>query len=266
MIVGFIGFGEVSSRIVDILSKRGVKTVTVVKGRSSLTEKLAVKSQVQIIDSYEELVKGSNIIISANSPKQALNVAKKYAQITNGIFLDLNNISPNTTKSMVSLFNINQGGELPDNTNNFVDGAIIGRINREPPIILISGKLADKLLILNNYGLRIIKVSDSPGDAASLKMLRSLYTKGISAVLMETLEVAESINLKEELYEVLSMTEGEDFRYSAESRVNNSYNATKRKFEEMDEALNFLNSINSSKKYHLTKATKDKFSDLEKNH
>lgn len=263
MIVGFIGFGEVSLRIADILSKRGVKTVTVVKGRSSLTEKLAVNSQVQIIDSYEELVKGSNIIISANSPKQALNVAKNYASVTNGIFLDLNNISPNTTKSIVSLFNINQNNKSVDENNNFVDGAIIGRINRELPIILVSGKLADKLLILNNYGLRIIKVSDNPGDVASLKMLRSVYTKGISAVLMETLEVAETLDLKEELYEVLSMTEGEEFRYSAESRVKNSYNAPKRKREEMDEALEFLNSINHLKNYYLTEATKSKFLDLE---
>ena len=31
MIVGFIGFGEVSSTLSNILSKNGVKTVTVVK-------------------------------------------------------------------------------------------------------------------------------------------------------------------------------------------------------------------------------------------
>ena len=56
MIVGFIGFGQVASTLSNILSAKGIQTVTVVKDRSQKTNKLAVNSDVQIIDSYKALL------------------------------------------------------------------------------------------------------------------------------------------------------------------------------------------------------------------
>ena len=79
MIVGFIGFGQVASTLSNILSAKGIQTVTVVKDRSQKTNKLAVNSDVQIIDSYKALLEGSDIVISANSPANALNLAEKYS-------------------------------------------------------------------------------------------------------------------------------------------------------------------------------------------
>ena len=79
MIIGFIGFGQVASTLSNILSANGIQTVTVVKDRSQKTNKLAVNSDVQIIDSYKALLEGSDIVISANSPANALNLAEKYS-------------------------------------------------------------------------------------------------------------------------------------------------------------------------------------------
>ncbi len=275
MIVGFIGFGQVSATLSDILTSRGVQTVTVVKGRSQKTNKLAVKSDVRIIDSYEALLRGSDIVISANSPANALNVADKYADlIGDGIYVDLNNVSPNTTRYMANFFNKSklpvpedEGSRLnifkkkkeQDLRNNFVDGAIIGKISNNPPLILLSGVRADELAILNNYGLNVMVLSKNPGDVSTLKMLRSLYTKGVSAVLMEAFEAAKEMDMEDQLYEILSITEGEDFEEKSKSRINNTYANSKRKVEEMDEALEFLDDVVSGKKHFMSKATRDKF-------
>ena len=275
MIVGFIGFGQVSATLSDILTSRGVQTVTVVKGRSQKTNKLAVKSDVRIIDSYEALLRGSDIVISANSPANALNVADKYADlIGDGIYVDLNNVSPNTTRYMDNFFNKSklpvpedEGSRLnifkkkkeQDLRNNFVDGAIIGKISNNPPLILLSGVRADELAILNNYGLNVMVLSKNPGDVSTLKMLRSLYTKGVSAVLMEAFEAAKEMDMEDQLYEILSITEGEDFEEKSKSRINNTYANSKRKVEEMDEALEFLDDVVSGKKHFMSKATRDKF-------
>ncbi|OWT32983.1 hypothetical protein BGI41_04745 [Methanobrevibacter sp. 87.7] len=273
MIVGFIGFGEVSSVLSNILSKNGIRTVTVVKGRSNKTQELAVKSDVQILDSYETLIKGSDIVISANSPANALKVAEKYADLMeDNIYIDLNNISPDTTIKIADLFekdhpvieeeskhSIFSNTDEPDLRNPFVDGAIIGKVSSEPSLILFSGSKAEDLAILNNYGLNVIIVSKIPGDVSTLKTLRSLYTKGVSAVLMETFEVAKSLDLESQLFEILSMTEGEDFELKARSRINNSYKNYRRKAEEMDEILNFLINVFPNKNFIMTKASSQKF-------
>lgn len=276
MIVGFIGFGEVSSTLSDILSKNGIKTVTVVKGRSRKTQELAVKSNVQILDSYETLFDGSDIIISANSPSNAYNIAEKYADlIENNIYIDLNNISPHTTIKIADLFEKNNppikneqksrfdifSKETEEDLRNpFVDGAIIGSVSNKNPIILFSGAKADELSILNNYGLKVIIVSKIPGDVSTLKTLRSLYTKGVSAILMESVEVAKELNLENQFFEILNMTEENDFQEKAISRIENSYKHSTRKKEEMDEILEFLESEFPNKKFLLTEATRNKFS------
>lgn len=275
MIVGFIGFGQVSSTLSNILSSNGVQTVTVVKGRSQKTNKLAVKSDVRIIDSYEALLLGSDIVISANSPANALNVADKYADyMGDGIYVDLNNISPNTTYYMADLFekprkivlkeessrlNFFKKENKEDIRNNFVDGAIIGNVSNNPPLLMLSGVRADELAILNNYGLNVKVLSKNPGDVATLKILRSLYTKGVSAVLMEAFETAKEMDLEDQLFEILSVSEGEDFEKKSKSRLENTYANTKRKVEEMDEALEFLDEVSKGKKHFMTKATRDKF-------
>lgn len=275
MIVGFIGFGQVSSTLSNILSSKGVQTVTVVKGRSQKTNKLAVKSDVRIIDSYEALLLGSDIVISANSPANALNVADKYADyMGDGIYVDLNNISPNTTYYMADLFekprkivlkeessrlNFFKKENKEDIRNNFVDGAIIGNVSNNPPLLMLSGVRADELVILNNYGLNVKVLSKNPGDVATLKILRSLYTKGVSAVLMEAFETAKEMDLEDQLFEILSVSEGEDFEKKSKSRLENTYANSKRKVEEMDEALEFLDEVSKGKKHFMTKATRDKF-------
>ncbi len=260
MIVGFIGFGQVASTLSNILSAKGIQTVTVVKDRSQKTNKLAVNSDVQIIDSYKALLEGSDIVISANSPANALNLAEKYSDyMGQGIYLDLNNISPNTTYSMAKFFDKSQKKKEPDMRNNFVDGAIIGSVSNNPPLILLSGVRANELVILNNYGLKIMVLSNTPGDASTLKILRSLYTKGVSAVLMEAFETAKKIDLEDQLFDILSITEGEDFEAKSNSRLKNSYKNSKRKVEEMDEALKFLDEISPDKKHFMTKAARNKF-------
>ena len=58
-------------------------------------------------------------------------------------------------------------------------------------------------------------------------MLRSSYTKGVSAVLLESL-FAHQLDLDQELLKCLESTECPDFRESSLSRVKNSaYHAEK---------------------------------------
>ena len=223
MIIGFIGFGKVSKNLLKLIKSDDISFATSFEGRSPKN----VGEDVNILDTFKEVCEKSDIVISANSPKSALDVARKYGKYVNGIFLDLNNISPDTTF------------EISNYVNRFVDGAIIGKIDSDNPVLYISGKSADDLLFLDEF-IETRKISDKIGDAAILKMLRSTYTKAVSTVLIESSEIAKNNGLEEELFDVLSLTEGDDFKDKAISRITNTLNNSKRKSEELEEIISYF--------------------------
>ena len=94
-------------------------------------------------------------------------------------------------------------------------------------------------------------------------MLRSIYTKGLSSLLIETFDNAENLKLTKQLWNILEITENEDFKKSSISRIKNSKKSAKRKNEELNEILNFLNEKNASEYNQImTHATKNKFKEL----
>lgn len=228
MIIGFIGFGKVSENILNLIKSEDITFITSIENRSEKTAENIKKCEIEVLDTFKSVALKSDVIISANSPKNALTVAKEYGKYVKGIYLDLNNISPDTTL------------EISKHVDNFVDGAIIGKIDSENPILYISGEMADNLLFLNEF-IETKKISDNIGDAAILKLLRSCYTKTLSAILIESTEIAKSHNLEDEFFEIMSLTEGEDFRQKSLSRIKNTLNSSQRKSEELEEIIDYFN-------------------------
>jgi 3-hydroxyisobutyrate dehydrogenase-like beta-hydroxyacid dehydrogenase len=227
MIIGFIGFGKVSQNLVKLISSSDVTFITSAEGRSSKTMDNIKKSDVEVLDTFRDVACRSDILVSATSPKNALTVAKEYGKYANGIYLDLNNISPDTA------FQINEA------VDDLVDGAIIDKIDSDNPILYISGKSASKLLFLNEF-IQTEILSDKVGDASKLKLLRSCYTKTLSALLIESVEIARNNGLEEEFFDILTLTEGDNFKEKSLSRINNTLNNSKRKSEELEEIIDYF--------------------------
>lgn len=226
MIIGFIGFGKVSQNLVKLINSEDIEFITSAENRSYKTIENIKKSNVKVLDSFKDVAIRSDILISANSPKGALGVAKDFGKYTDGIYLDLNNISPDT------IFEINK------HVGTLVDGAIIGKVDFNP-MLYVSGNMSDELLFLGEF-IKTRKVSDEAGDASKLKLLRSIYTKTLSALLMESAEIARNNNLEEEFFDILALTEGDDFKEKSLSRINNTLNNSKRKSEELEEIINYF--------------------------
>lgn len=196
MIIGFIGFGKVSQNLVKLINSEDIEFITSAENRSYKTIENIKKSNVKVLDSFKDVAIRSDILISANSPKGALGVAKDFGKYTDGIYLDLNNISPDI------IFEINK------HVGTLVDGAIIGKVDFNP-MLYVSGNMSDELLFLGEF-IETRKVSDEAGDASKLKLLRSVYTKTLSALLMESAEIARNNDLEEEFFDILALTEGDD--------------------------------------------------------
>ena len=191
-------------------------------------------------------------------------IALKYGSLTDGIFLDFNNISPNTAKQIENYIT----------DEHFIDSAIMGRVSSEELNLYFSGRKAESFVksmrdfISNNESSSDIKVnikvvSDEIGDVSKLKILRSSYTKGVSALLVETFETAEKLGLSEDLWEILSLTENRDFETSSKSRISSSNKKAKRKYEELNEVLEFLDDVDKKRKSKIMAlATREKFEKL----
>lgn len=269
MIVGFIGFGEVASTLTKKLIEGKVEVMTSIEGRSENTKKLAELSGATVLDSYVELAAYSDILISTVSPSEAIDVAQNYGTLSEGIFLDLNNISPISTMVIANLFDksdddISTNFIYPKrNSDKFIKGAIIGKISSPNSVIYLSGYNAQKLSFLSDCGLNIEIIGEDVELASYIKTLRSIYTKGVTAITYEAFSAARDLGLAKELCETLVLTEGDKMEDLAKSRIN-SFDGTKnRKFQEMGEVLEFLDYVydeNEFKsKFSMTNATKYKF-------
>ncbi|MEE1128527.1 MAG: NAD(P)-dependent oxidoreductase [Methanobrevibacter sp.] len=245
MIIGLIGFGKVSQNLVKLIQSNNIKFITSKENRSQYTIEAINRLNVETLPTFKDVADISDILISANSPFASLEVAEKYGKCSNGIYLDLNNISPETTF------------EIEKHVSNLVDGAIIGKIDSDNPTMYISGNDADKLLFLNDY-LNVKVISDKIGDVAILKLLRSSYTKTLTAILIESYEIAKNHNLEDEFFDVISLTEGQDFKVKSMSRIKNTLNNSKRKREELTEIINSF----SGQDLVMVKAALEKFNRL----
>lgn len=225
MIIGFIGFGKVSKNLVKLIKSDDIRFITSFEGRSKATIESIKKSNVEVMPTLKEVAVLSDILISATSPKASLEVAKEYGKFSEGIYLDLNNVSPETTL------------EIDKHVDNLIDGAIIGKIDSDNPTMYISGINAEKLLFLDGF-LDVKVISENVGDAATLKLLRSTYTKTLTALLIESHEIAKGHNLENEFFDIVSLTEGGDFKDKSLSRINNTLDNPNRKCEELSEIAN----------------------------
>ena len=261
---GFIGFGEVSYTLSKLLLALDFEILSSIEGRSQKTKDLINSLDLTLLNSFNDVAKESDVLISANSPDIALDIAKNYGNLTNGFFLDFNNISPKTVLEIEEI--------LSD--DKFIDSAIIGRVNSDELNIYLSGSKAQFLLDkikkeIGSKGIDINKmdfkinvklISDKIGDVSKLKMLRSSYTKGVSALLVESFELAEKLDLEDELWEILSLTENRDFESSSKSRIDSSKKASKRRYEELIEVLDFLDNVDDvDESKIMARATRDKF-------
>ena len=126
--------------------------------------------------------------------------------------------------------------------------------------IITSGKSATQFAKLKDYGMNIKIIGSEIGQASTLKMLRSSYTKGISALLFESLYTAYKMDLDNEFLKCLELTECPGFRESAISRIISSGFHADRRAQEMEEVLEMMSYGNP----FISRATAEFFKTLSK--
>ncbi len=254
MKVGFLGFGEVASILSEGLMKNGADVYTSVKGRSTRTKNNIQKTGVETYPSYKVLAENSDIIISSVVPSKAIEVAEMVGKYSNGIYADINNVSP---KTVVNALDKIKNGKT-------VDAAIIGSVVKKgmDVKIIASGSYANEFADLIDYGMNITVVGNVNGQASGIKLLRSSYTKGVSALLFKSIYQAYKMGIDSEVLDYISETECPDFIESAKSRIISAVYHAQRRSEEMDELVEMFSGKQDS---IMARGTKDFFKILGEN-
>ena len=251
-----LGFGMAGRPIARGLAEAGAAKVRVWKRPPWRPEHLDASDHPAILmtQSMEEALDGANLVLSLVTPESALDAARSASPfVRNAVYLDLNTTTPEAKKEIGRV--IEAGGGRP------VDGAICdpAEVYGHKVVTLISGPEAKRLSeAMARYGMQLQVLSDRVGDASALKVVRSVFTKGLMMTFLEAIEAARRCGIVDELIESIAGTvEGLPLRDLALSLAGTSLIVAERRAQEMEGVVSTLESLGVDS--HISAASLEKF-------
>jgi 3-hydroxyisobutyrate dehydrogenase len=196
-----IGTGDVGVLFARSFQEKGAE-VTIVPGRSvERARERANHFGLRLCDDFAATVRGADVVLSAVTGESSLVVALRVLDAiqTGAIFADLTSAAPDVVREAAAAF--------AERGMTYVDAAIMGTVNllgSRTPIIAAgeaAGRFAD---IMIEWGFDVsYKINSRAGDASMLKLLRSVFAKGLDTLVVEAMLVARTFGLEEDLLEQL---------------------------------------------------------------
>jgi 3-hydroxyisobutyrate dehydrogenase-like beta-hydroxyacid dehydrogenase len=139
---------------------------------------------------------------------------------------------------------------IQDKEVAFVDGAMLGPLplyQHKVPT-LVSGNGSEQFLqIMQPYHMDLERVSDVPGEATGIKLVRSIFMKGLPALFVEVLEAASIMKVDHLVLKSLAATMNAcSFEQTFNRLVTGSAIHAERRAHEMVNVIEMLKSINVS--------------------
>ncbi|MGX9899425.1 DUF1932 domain-containing protein [Arthrobacter sp. SA17] len=158
-----------------------------------------------------------------------------------GIFADMNTSAPAQKERLAK--HADQNGTL------FADVAILAPVPRariKTPLVLSGTGASELLRILSQLGIPASSVGDKAGVAAGLKLLRSVFMKGLSATVLEAVTAARAIGAEEWVVSQIASELGPDGPALVERILEGTPAHALRREDEMRQARSFLESLGAS--------------------
>ncbi|MGY8708055.1 DUF1932 domain-containing protein [Bradyrhizobium sp. 18BD] len=199
--VAFVGFGEAAQCFASHLAAQtGAPVVAFCHGKtnappySQAFRALAARCGVTLVDRLEELSK-ANVIFSAVVVAVAAEMGEAISRIIRPgcLVVDINAATPRRKKRVAEAVEA-RGGV-------FADANLMGSVDLYGAAVTLytSGSGAERFAeIFGPLGFRIEVAGPEAGTAAAVKMLRSVVTKGMEALLVEALTAATLAGVRDE--------------------------------------------------------------------
>lgn len=184
MNITFIGFGEAGRAFADSLLVQGEHTITAYDRLDNAAMSEAMTSRgIHRATSPAEAVSGADWIISAVTADESLAAAESVADaLEQGqVFFDINSVSPDRKRETAELVDARAA--------RYVDMAVMAPVHplgHATPVLIAAPTAQVLAEALAQVGFSLDVVGETAGDATAVKMVRSLFVKGLEAITVET--------------------------------------------------------------------------------
>lgn len=244
-VIAFVGFGEVASRFAEALQAGGAEVcaydvmLDAADGERKLRDR--ARGAPPAFLPIEKCLARAGIILSTVTTDVALAAAERCVpQLRTGqVFVDLNATSPAIKRDIA--------GRIERSGAHFVEGAILPAVNvmgAKSQVLLCGERAAETAAKLTALGLNFNDYGREIGKASSFKMLRSVFSKGLEALLVECLLAGRRAGVADDLWrEIVSTLDAASFEEVGGNWVRTHATAHRRRYLEMVQVAQLLRDL-----------------------
>lgn len=205
MHVGFLGFGEAARAFHESLKAResglsfSAWDILLADPDAAPAMREAIASR-GIAEVTVDGLSRADWVFSAVTADQSYAALESIAPyLRAGQIIDINSVSPDRKRI---------SAELVEKTGaRYLDMAVMAPVHprgHATPVIVAGACLAEVLPVLRKLGFDFSEAGNQPGQATAIKMVRSLFVKGLEAITVETLLAAHASGCLPEILASLS--------------------------------------------------------------
>lgn len=240
MTIGVIGFGELAACFAQGL-KENVQVVAFDKNKKAATIRAKDINNVELVDSIDEILAATKYIMVAVPGKYDEEAFEPLysKEIGDYVFMDFSTALPDS-KNKISV-------ELQKQQAKYVDVAVMGsapKLLHKTPL-LISGNGSNEMLsFVSTLDMDIKVCGEYAGRASTIKLCRSVFMKGLPALLIETHRICEKYDVEEEVFDsIYKNLVGQSFENYLNRLVDGAYRHWKRQKEELEECIEMASAV-----------------------
>ena len=227
--VAVLGLGEAGGAIASGLAAAGCA----VRG----WDPVAAPPGVERADTPADAVVGASLVLSLTAAAHAVDAAESVAPTLGEgqLYADLNTTAP-ALKREVAVVVARTGA-------GFADVALLGPVPARgvtTPTLASGGGARRFAELVAPFGMPVEVVGDEPGDAAALKLLRSVFMKGLAAAVLESVEGAKARGADDWLRREIAAVLGEPL---LERLLAGTVTHAERRLDEIEAAAAYLEEL-----------------------
>ena len=199
MKIGFLGYGEAARAFHDGLA-RAVLAHDILLDSDDGAMREAMKLRGASPVTIAGLAEADWVFSAVTADQSLLAVERLLPHLRQGqVLIDINSVSPDRKRDTAAA--VEAAGGV------YLDMAVMAPVHpkKHATPVLLAGKPAESLLPqLLDLGFSASVVGPEPGAATAIKMVRSLFVKGLEAITVEALLAARASGCFDEIYASLS--------------------------------------------------------------
>ncbi len=203
MEIAFIGFGEAGRAFRESLGARAIPPAFSsydIKDDADMVAAMAARG-VRRGASSADAIAGADLVFSAVTADQSLTAAREAAAglAAGQVFVDINSVSPGRKRDSAAV--------IKTSGATYLDMAVMAPVQpagHATPVLIAGPDAARLAPLLGELGFSFDIAGDAVGDATAIKMVRSVFMKGLEAITVEALLAASASGCFDEVLASLS--------------------------------------------------------------